>query len=202
MGNFKHHYHMSDYIPRKSYWGFSKKGDGALSLVLKGHGWVTVDFGNPTGDPMGTVTILLNGEIKSVAGIYTFSKKMRTSFDDGDWLEIREVGGVIVINAITIKCVDSSESKANQEKKLDTSDARSDGVDQVKGEGIDEVKKKWQHAYNKHQSDSLRVKRKQRVYDKASKLKNATLEAITNETDDKKASHGAKQKTIEEVHGM
>mmetsp|Transcript_62330 Transcript_62330/g.182073 ORF Transcript_62330/g.182073 Transcript_62330/m.182073 type:complete len:414 (-) Transcript_62330:89-1330(-) len=94
----------ASYVPRTSYWGFSESVDGEIALVVRGHGFFTLDFGNSWTGPQSQVVVYLNGVPQSRAGAMSISRIVKAPFQDGDVLRLVESNGVIVINSIFFDC--------------------------------------------------------------------------------------------------
>jgi len=97
-------------VPANSYWGlrYPYPGGGEISLTLRGHGVVQLNFGNSWVKPESRVTVRLNNEVQAVAMPQELSKIVSMNFKDGDELRITEGPlGVIVINRIQFSCRDT-----------------------------------------------------------------------------------------------
>lgn len=91
-------------VSENSYWGFSEFVDAEIALVLRGEGFVRLDFGNAFSGSRSQVVVFLNGVPMSRAGADTPSKLLEMPFNAGDVLRLVEDNGVIVINSIIFNC--------------------------------------------------------------------------------------------------
>eukprot|EP00443_Scrippsiella_acuminata_P022870 CAMPEP_0115244184 /NCGR_PEP_ID=MMETSP0270-20121206/39858_1 /TAXON_ID=71861 /ORGANISM="Scrippsiella trochoidea, Strain CCMP3099" /LENGTH=412 /DNA_ID=CAMNT_0002659315 /DNA_START=28 /DNA_END=1265 /DNA_ORIENTATION=+ len=162
------------YVPKDSFWGSSETGSGTISLILKGQGTLTLDFGNSWGK-IGSkeqVTVSLNGKPKSSAGPYTFSQSVDLGFRDGDVLSVAETpSGLIVLNKIIIKCVKSMSDVVMPLGETISGNAKK--VQEVEGE--------WKDAYTEFQMDSMEEEREEQELLKEERLERTEEEKLEQE---------------------
>merc|ERR1712060_66434 len=96
---------------------------------------------------------------------------VQLTFKEDDWMEIREMGGVIVLNSIIFNCDTTVTSTAAPISSV-PSPSSAPSPAQQEDINMEEAKEKWGHAYSQHQKDSFKLKRKQEMYDHFAKLKN------------------------------
>ena len=89
-----------------SWFGFHDYTDGSVSTTFKGSGTATLSFGNCVvlSSSLHKVSVVVNGEIKSVDMGNVKEEEISFSFNRGDNLIIKEHNEVIKINSFDITC--------------------------------------------------------------------------------------------------
>mmetsp|Transcript_39847 Transcript_39847/g.70055 ORF Transcript_39847/g.70055 Transcript_39847/m.70055 type:complete len:741 (+) Transcript_39847:63-2285(+) len=100
----KQRYDLTGRVPLTSYWGMNFPGDGSITIMMKGRGTVTINYGNCWQYSLGFVEVLKNGELMSRAGQLTHTKNITFDFTHKDVIRIQEREAIIVLNSVDIVC--------------------------------------------------------------------------------------------------